>query len=1589
MKKVLSILVMVFFGLSVSVAQNTITLNAYVWGQNISETIPEGETERPRGGGTVKVTPIEWSGTATLGNYKEKTPVEGVAVTAQAKEVEAYKLFSDPVLKQARFKLEATPADGYYFAYFSKVDTIPTSTSQRYSTSNPYTYQHTYGATPTTVNVYAIFGAVTVRANSYHKVQHVYTKDVGGTDVGWVKFAVSTKARSVNDFEWSISKSETAGWKIEEVTFQDGCKSYDTVLVKVRYTDQNKDYINTGVTPASAAVKLWSKGAPKTKRSVTIKAYSDLTPEFTTNPAGEYDFTPDQPLREGDEPKVLEVQTTKTSIASQNAYSWAVSLTSNAASNGFTLLTAKTEPNARVQFEALPGMDQADITDTLTIICTYRDASKKYIRDTVRIALSADAGGVITIDGKESATMTIDVDYGSDGATRTETVPYLTSLTGVVETPTNFPTGDYITHSWTDDAISVSVKNTLAPGQYTPRLTYAASSVTATLDITVNVRLAKPIVTPTVGMGQVVQLTWPSVHGAVSYIIKSGDVTVDIIGDDEPLATTYMVTSIGGNAMVMDQEYPFTVTAVSSNEFATRESDIVLATPTMTNVITSTTDVDIYTGTNAYQAGDATYGKFPYKELRKVDLQHTFGSDGKPLFDVLYIMGLTTNTSGGDDINLASSSKACNATTPCYIYTKSDDGTRYEYSRTFDAAAERFDHGTSMHGKKLYITGYCPYVFTGTNLSYNGWMCFQGGNGSVDIYLEDAELCARAQTATGRNAKADYSDVITVKGNLAEAANEQKNYFPGFASIFVFNSSSTSSTNSYKPNIHTRGANHLKGQTGYIYSVDVKFYLDKSEGIQLASIPGVKKNVPTAAAPITIKPDKNNTFTTLTLDDVWPISTTSTELTNGLLHLDSYKISSEKGERSPSIDLGSEYGQLVINGGSYKIRNSAADNSYTCNMAFSYRKFMKTESGITASMYGFGEDQTECTLIINSGTFTMYQSMLEDSNGNPIGVNYYVDQDNFLDLRLPDGNGASRINGGAFMGIVEEENEGVVEERVTGISNVVFCSNVMSTGKSPINNQGYWLCPQSVEVTGHNSNNSAQFVLPAVFEEDGYYDDSQPIYDLTADAAGKVSEYATHYGGQSVNAFTENETEYVRLLLPGDACGDCTELEESMLYNWATTIPELKISVGEQETVTGGSEEVPTNDENSTENDIKVKVRQLMYVDMTGLENYETNLSDAGANIADKNATYGQFSNTEHFTIEEHLNMLKVVEADTWYCFVAPFNITSLDVIEVGESLVNQETTREPAMRVQAEKSLGVWTSWYFSIYPNNGRSTPKTFEQQKGSSVTIVPIVHYDGTNMVDANYYLYELEQEEFATEGTGNDLQISWRPVKRDKASDTLMYMGKTYAIQFPYCPMCNDLHVDDSSKKRTYYDYWTNKYIRFYGPGPQTIKGSNYHSTILATKPAAGYATLTGNSTFAEMTLGAGEGYIHNQQTDYFEQNKSSYVVKPTEGYMLYTPGAGGKMPERISRSGKMVYGNNTATDLEGVPTISDRTSLMLFDAMDGVEILSLSEQVVMVYNLQGNLIFRQQMTAGEQIYVATGSGIFVVRGESETIKVMVD
>lgn len=1042
-------------------------------------------------------------------------------------------------------------------------------------------------------------------------------------------------------------------------------------------------------------------------------------------------------------------------------------------------------------------------------------------------------------------------------------------------------------------------------------------------------------------------------------------------------------------------EVPITITYVGDIASATSKTCEIIAKDEEDNELDRTTvtikEIEIVDGvskwiydansehTGIWTGTEGTSTTFPYKPKVEVNVSSAFSATGSPLFDYLYIFGLTTDQSGGNNINAANPfypSDTCNAKTPLYMYVKDGAGYRLDPENVFDAVSKRFDHGTSMNGKKLYITGYCPFAYIGgTSASEEGWMYFQGGDEQVDIYLDNCQIMGRNRSSDGSRTYAKYP-VNNVVINVTTITGENKNFMQGFSSIFVFNSTSANRQNAYKPTIHIRGNNHLKGQLGYITQVKAALFGSELDLDMLKSY----KSIPTCNSPITIKPDANGGFTNLTLDDIWPVDTYTKEITNGYLQLDSYGYDFHEGKmptRAPSIDLGSEYGMLTINGGQYHVHNSTSqDGQYTNNMTFGHRKFLKeaTVASITAvlSLYGFGGDMTTNTVIINSGTFTMFKNLI-------VGGNYYLDQEKYLDLRLPIGTEGnySRINGGTF----------------NNISNVVFCSQVTSSGQSPVNEFGEWLVLKDVVTSGTTSYGSATFEIPAPFN---IYNESQVTYNLVSDL-DKVAG-GTLYGGQSANAYTKEGQQIVSLLLSGAECegtGGCEQIEEALYVNWITTLPKIGLTISGVEASIGGEKEVPINVALTEKISMDYVVNQLMYIDLDGMQTYSVNDGDLQFTFEEQNTPYGEITNAEPYKIYKNLNILKVVEADRWYAFTAPFDIDMVSVLETEEASVSALKNRSDAKKKQAEVNAKFLLDTYVMFYPfTDLRSSPYTFREIATMfKRSLIPLNHYNGTNAADGNhgtnlynahYYLYELATEEFPTDGTGDALDIQWVPVKRN-AGEPLMYAGKTYAVQFPYCPMCNDLAT------RTYNDYWTNKIIHFYGdakPGGTTIQGADFHSTILGTTPAVDYATLAGNSTFAKMTLPASAGYVHNTSNDFFEKNNSAVTIKPTQGYMVYGGGAKG-MPERISRSGKMIFGDNTTTDLEGVPTIGDRTSILLYDAMDGFEVLSLCEQLVMVYNLQGNLIFRQQMAEGEQVHIAAAEGIYVVKGEKEAIKVMVD
>ena len=1013
--------------------------------------------------------------------------------------------------------------------------------------------------------------------------------------------------------------------------------------------------------------------------------------------------------------------------------------------------------------------------------------------------------------------------------------------------------------------------------------------------------------------------------------------------------------------------------------------------PAASKTITSTEAASsgIYTGTIG---GPSTTYTF-HRGKRQVDLSKCFNSSKQALFDSLYIFGVTTNTDGvlvsykGTDnvqysnvpqINTPETSVVCNATTPCYVFAKTDN-TTYTYTRTFDAVKTRYDWGTKQNGKHIYFTGYCPFVYVGETSSQNGWMYFTGGNTKVDIYLDSCQIMGRYKTPSGANSA--YKEFILEMSITKTGEGEgdvNVNYLSGSSSPFVFTSTTKQEGQSYKPYIHIAGRNHLRGQMGLI--VNSTYGNVDIAGMVSAPINLGVSGVPLVSSPITVLPTEIGQFTDLVLTDIWK----DESITNGFLKLNAEDVRAS--ESALSIDLGSEYATLTINGGQYHLRNSAADGNYTCNMAVGYKTYKRTVEAfstvVQAELYGFGNDQAESVVEINSGTFTMYKNMYPDGSGY-LGADYYKDQKTFLDLRLPAGNEKSRINGGTF----------------NGISNVVMCQTPLSTGAAPMNGNGEKLTLKDIDASV-NSEGATVFTLSDFENIDDYYLSDYIAYNLVTSEVYDNVKNGLLYGAQSVNAYKKSEKNQVSLLLPSGML-DVEPLKETFIESWVTAFPKFDVQkqiAGVTSTASIGG---PTDASVAgAGQDIVYDIKQLLYLDLDGIGDAEYQLAAQGAGLKlnDVDNPRGQIRNNTSYEIQDNINMIKVVQADTWYTFTAPFDVKSISVIETSNnaSVENPTLTKSQAAVLQAQGNLGLWYGIYTLILPDDlGRTSSQTFDQMIATTGSVKhTLLHYNGTkaadnnlgtSLVNANYYLYELDPDsltdgEMVTDGAGTSLNIDWKPVKRE-ANAPLMYQGKTYAIQFPYCPMC-----DDAATRK--YDYWSNKMILFYGKGPQWILGGDEHTTILATSPADGRATLTGNYTFKDMTLSRRGGFVHNQSNDMYEQNTSNYIVKPTEGYLLYNSGQS-QMPARISRLGEIVYPDNTTTDTEGVPTIGERTSIMLFDAAEGFDILSLRAQMVAVYNLQGEVLMHKYMAEGERVYLAAPAGLYVVKGEKDAIKIMVD
>lgn len=328
-----------------------------------------------------------------------------------------------------------------------------------------------------------------------------------------------------------------------------------------------------------------------------------------------------------------------------------------------------------------------------------------------------------------------------------------------------------------------------------------------------------------------------------------------------------------------------------------------------------------------------------------------------PLFDTLYIFGVTGNTDHVFEsynaagtyllprIDVPDNSTACNAHTPCFVYYKS--GNSYVHTRSFDAANGRLGDIVKS-GVKVAIMGYAPYAYTGYKRADNGFMRVKQ---DADIYLMDADITSRYHTENG---SANYQAI-------AISLNRGDNQVGGSGSVICVEPTN----NTIAVGLHVKGSNTLKANTGLLLA-SARGYI---EGENINS--GISASLQ-GASPVSVIINKTDKAATITINDTWVDSRiTAGELT--LIPTDDM----------PAVDLGNYKGELNFTGAVNRLMHQPAQ------FVAAYRCRVSEQNGQAAVLYGTGDMKVDCKVYINGGSF------------------YY----NALPLRLP---AYSVVDGGVF-----------------------------------------------------------------------------------------------------------------------------------------------------------------------------------------------------------------------------------------------------------------------------------------------------------------------------------------------------------------------------------------------------------------------------------------------------------------------------------------------------------------------------------------------------------------------------------------------
>lgn len=1549
MKKILSILVMVLFGVSSVWAQTPTgqhTLKAY-------SIVEGGDCNGSTIGGTVAVQGCEVYEDGTF-IKTEKTRLTAItnppAATATASIDEYIGKYNKAYVK---FKLYAYPALGYYFTGW--YDACSGGTLKYENAEQEVDYGGTLGfgatalgTTSQLLQFYSKFAPVSVTGTTTPTAS-ISTIGLGGKGKTTITFQVAN-ADEMGDFLYSFSNS--TGFEVISENY-----SSNTVTLEVQYTDQNKH----GTAIATTELTLKSRGDANSKATATITASSDLTPTFTK--PGDYDFGT---IYAGDTKgsgTALYV-TNKNNVASSSNTQWSVSITgagegaytwSNPNLNGDFVVTFR--PTTAGTYNAILNI-KASYTDAVgtTIHSTETQTALKGIAETpIESAIeftpaSWNFGNVVTgytgtTEIMVSQQNVSNVTY-SFGATNAEGVFSFVESAGavtIVAAP-NVP--------------GVHTSTLTATGNDT-RSGHEGEQTTGALTLSITVGLQAPVLVGGSNLKDTHYLKWTKVPCATSYEIYESDRTTLVASSEVANDETHITHSIASTAA----EKTYIVKAIStynggdyeswSNEVTVKLSDIAVA---------GTPYLDIYSGTETVST------TFPYMTKWKVDLSTTFDVNGNALFDRLYIFGLTISSDGTNTISKPTATAPSTAITPCYIYTKNASGNGYTLSSTIDNmnlnAVNRPIPSITANSttQRLFFTGFCPYASNGSGANQKGVIHIAGGAGTtIDVYMDDLYLFARNHTQGGYT-KELKNDSITM-----DLALWQTKYVSASASAFVFESTSTNSNSPFAPNIHLRDSSKLEGGKGAIF----------------ATLVGQTASAGLHSAPIHLFVSEGDHAISLSIDDKWLVDATDiakTERTNGAINL--VPLSSGR----PCIELGNGNSTVNFNGGQIYLKNSLPTSAnYLCTFAIGHRAYTKSVSVVNATLSGVGNDQGDGIVNFNDGS--IYCKELTTSEMGKYSGYYRTE----TSMKCPQN---TYINGGTYNCDIWACSEAAN----LGASPKNKYYNPLVTARFHINNipvAPYYLATvnfdsiANVLVCQDNSHSDYTKTMAQYYNGKDTYGRNS----LKADATDSVTLMLPYQ-------FTGKGFEQEEDVTNWAVCMPTLESGSDVGGGYSATFGgPVEVSSGELR----HTRYLFYSEIDSKTMDIANDEHKHQSAEIPNLGSVSIAFKELRQNV----------TNTTSYQIDEAQYMIVPIKsADEWILFCPPYDITNVYVVEAypEDELRNISDTvgnMDGAFEEQSKAVVDLFFYMGYDISFNQTNADFWTIYRKWKTDKTIktgagaIKLTHFTGSNY-DANYYLqrssgtWEWNGSKFITDWkylpnvddkTAEGYNDYYKATHGDTEYNVVMKKGEIYSMKFPHMYYG---YRDEEGK----WDYWTGKYLIFEGLGLQTIEGKDFHANTLlaANNVVAGTAEIRGNSTLSEIEISGMEAYYLNDNQKFtrsLEDNKPEAIL-PSGGFVLANdPATPSPMPRRIASIDMMTGdvtlegGDGTAT---GTPTIAGNNKMLVYNINGGVGVVPVVAQQVSVYNAAGQLVTSEYLTGETNIPLP--AGIYLVCGEHEQFKVLV-